>query len=465
MNKGALDHTVEYIGSWLPFRYERDEIPGFVVAIAHKGKIIFNEAYGYADVEKRVKLTTDHIFRIASHSKTFTATALMQLAEEGKLRIDDHVIDYLPWLKEHTDKRWQKVTIRQLMSHGAGVIRDGEEEDYWQLERPFPNEKRFRQEILKCDLVIDNNVKLKYSNYGYTLLGLIIEVVSGQLYNDFVTKNIIRPLGLKNTGPEYTSKIEDRLVTGYSRREVNKARLPIAQINTFAMSSATGFYSTAEDLCKYFTAHMIGSGKLLDDESKKEMQRTQWHSKTPFQSHHEDYGLGMSIEFYDKRRAIGHGGGFPGQATKSKFDPKDELVVVVLTNCIDGPAGWIAKGIFGVFDYFQKNAPSARPKHDLKHLEGRYMNLWMMTDIVTTGDKVVAIYPDIWEPFTNFEALEYVDDNTLRVVDADSYSADGELVKFIFKNGKVETVSYTGSTMWPEAVWLNKQRSRKIIGG
>src|ERR1035441_5645049 len=121
MNTKALDKSLNFIGSWLEFRYKREEIPGYVVAIAHKGKIVFNEAYGYADLEKKTKLTPQHMIRIASHSKTFTATALMKLQETGKLRIDDYVVQYLPWLKEHRDKRWQKVTIRQLMSHGAGV--------------------------------------------------------------------------------------------------------------------------------------------------------------------------------------------------------------------------------------------------------------------------------------------------------------------------------------------------------
>lgn len=82
-----------------------------MVAIVHRGIIIFNEAYGYANLENKEKLTINHIFRIASHSKTFTATAVMQLQEKGQLRIDDYVVDYLEWLKEHSDKRWQKLRL------------------------------------------------------------------------------------------------------------------------------------------------------------------------------------------------------------------------------------------------------------------------------------------------------------------------------------------------------------------
>jgi CubicO group peptidase (beta-lactamase class C family) len=253
-------------------------------------------------------------------------------------------------------------------------------------------------------------------------------------------------------------------VTGYTRRDVGKTRLPIIQIDTKAMSPATGIYATGEDLCAYFTAQMVGTKKLLDDESKKEMQRVQWHAKTPYQDNHEDYGLGIDIGFVGKRRTIGHGGGFPGQLTTTYADPKDGLVVVVLTNCIDGPSQPIAKGIYSIIDYFQQNTPTTKPKHDLSKLEGRYMNLWGITNIVVTGDKVVATHPDTWQTLTAPEELSYVDNTTLKVSDTDSFSSEGELVKFNLKNGRVESVNYNGSVMWPEETWIKKQRNRKVVG-
>lgn len=467
MNKQALDHSVDYIKSWLRFRYEREEIPGFAAAIAHKGEILMNEAYGYADLEKRIKLTPQHIFRIASHSKTFTATALMQLQEQGKLRIDDYVTDYLPWLKDHKDKRWQKITLRQLMSHGAGVIRDGCNADYWQLERPFPSQEELKKEILEVDVVIDNNTKLKYSNYGYSLLGMVIESVSGKTYSNYVTDHIVNALSLKNTGPEYTAEIGRSLVTGYTRLESDRTRLPIAQVDTKSMTAATGFYSNTEDLCTYFAAQFVGSGKLLDDESKKEMQRVHWHAKTPGQDNHEDYGLGLEIEYLKDRVTISHGGGFPGYITKSIADPKDELVVVVLTNCLGGPASQIAKSIFSILDYFQTNTPKEKSKHDMSKFEGRYMNLWSMTDIIATGDKVIAAYPDTWQPLSNpdsLESLEFVNETTLKVMNTDSFNSEGELVHFKIDDGKVETVVYNGATMWPIEAWFQKQQQRKQVG-
>lgn len=460
MKKEALEHSLAFIKSWLAFRYDRAEIPGYVVAVAHKGEVLCNEAFGYADVEKNVKLTPQHIFRIASHSKTFTATALMQLVEKDKLRLEDCAVEYLPWLKEHSDKRWNNVTVRQLLSHSAGVTRDGLRADYWQLERPFPDEDELKAEILEAEL-IENNTKLKYSNYGYGLLGMIVEKVSGLSYNEYVTEHIVKPLGLTNTGPEYTSAIDKKMATGYTRRDVNKTRLPIAQIDTRALASATGFYSNAEDMCKYFSAHFVGSGKLLDDESKKEMQRVQW----PFRSRgddHEDYGLGIEVVCVGKHRTIGHGGASPGYLTKTMADPKDELVVVVLSNCIDGPAIRMAKSVYNIIDHYQKNTPEDKPKYDISKLAGRYMNLWTITDIIVTGDTVVSVDSDSWEPMSGAEELEPIDEVTLKVADC-SFESEGDRMHFNFKNGKLESVNSNGSTMWPETTWLEKQKQRKIV--
>ena len=463
MNKKALDHSVKYIDSWLDLRYENNDSPGFVVAISHKGKILLNKAYGYADIDKKVKLTTDHIFRIASHSKTFTATALMQLQEQGKLRIDDCIATYLPWLKNHKDKKWQNVTIRQLMSHGAGIIRDGQNSGFWQLERPFPDAKQLEEEILQSDLVINNNTKLKYSNFGYSLLGLLIESISGKTYDNYVLENIVEPLGLKNTGPDYKPEIKDKLAVGYTRK-INGVRLPIDDIETKAMSAATGFYSTSEDLCNYFTAQFVGSEKLINDESKKEMQRTHWRTTRPFQNFQQDYGLGVEIEYINNRKTISHGGGFPGFSTKSIGDPKDKLVVVALTNCNEGLASMIARNIFPIIDYFLNNTSTAKPKHDLSLLEGRYVGrLGWIADIIVTGDKIVSNSPNNWQPMQNLERLEYIDDTIFKIADTDSFSNEGEKVIFKIAGGKVESVNYSGSTMKPENIWRKEIKGQKRI--
>lgn len=460
MKEAALKQALEFIDSWLEFRYGRLEIPGFTVAVSHKGKVLLSRAYGFADLEKQTPMTTDHIFRIASHSKTFTATAIMQLQEQGKLKLDDTVIQYVPWLSEHTDKRWESVTIRQLLSHSAGVIRDGLDCDYWSVERPFPDAEEFKSELLKAELVYDNNTTMKYSNYGFTLLGQVVENVAGTPYNDYVIEHIVKPLGLDGTGPEYTEAIDGRLVTGYSRRDVDKQRLPIDVVDTRAMSAATGFYSTVGDLCKYTTAHYPNSDQLLTTASKREMQRIAW--KVANTTEDEAYGLGFEIEKVDERNMVGHGGGFPGNITYTLFDPKDEFTVTALTNAIDGPAGSMVKAIVRVIDWFQKNYVE-KPERDLTKFNGRYMNIFSISEIVTYGDTIVSISPDSWEPFKEPEELEYVDDSTLKTTKANGYYSAGELAHFTFDEDKVTKIVDAGATMLPEKAFLEKMAEKKKI--
>jgi D-alanyl-D-alanine carboxypeptidase len=449
-----------YLKDWLRYRYEREEIPGFVIAVARDGNVIFNEAYGYADLEKKEKMTTGHIFRIASHSKTFTATAVMQLQEQGKLKIDDPIVNYLPWLKNHKDKRWLEVTIAQVLSYSAGIIRDGEDSDYWQLYRSFPDKEQLKKDFLQTDLVLNAGTKMKYSNYGYSLLGALIEEVSGKPYNKYVVEHIVKLLNLKDTGPELNKSIENKLVTGYSGL-YNKKRLPIEQIDTQAMSPATGFYSTSEDLCAYFSAQMVGSGKLLSDESKRAMQSK--HVKTENTGERGEYGLGFEIDYVDRKKVFGHGGGFPGHITKTIVYPKNKLVVTVLTNSLGSGASYIAKGIMSTINYAHEN--NKPTKKDFLRYEGRFMSIWSAMDFVSVEGKLIVAQPYGWTPFDKAVELKYVKDNVFEIVKTDSFDHEGEKVYFTFsKNGKVKSVLYGGETLLPEKEYMDKILQKKNIG-
>ena len=435
-------HTLDYIDSWLDLRMKWENIPGYAVAIAKDGELLFNEAYGLADTESKTSLTTDHVFKIASHSKTFTATAIMQLQEQNKLRIDDLVVTYLPWLQEHTDKRWGEVTIRQLLSHSAGVVRDGLDSNYWQLGRDFPDSKQLRSAIMETGLILEPNTQLKYSNYGYSLLGEIIEKVSGMPYNDYVRKHIIEPLGLKHTYPELEASIVKRLTTGYSRPNLQRERLAFPHIATNAMSPATGFCSTTADLIAFYSSQLVGSGKLLTDASKKEMQRAQWKTSRSEGS----YGLGLDIEKVGNRRLFGHSGGFPGYVSRSFVDPKDGIAVVVLVNCHAGWASLIAKTIYKLLDEFGDESP----KKELLKYEGRFNGLHGAMDVVAHAGGVRAIYPNSWFPLDEVDKLEVIDDNTLKVVETSDFANPGELIRYFRKeSGAIEHIVDTGGKRLP----------------
>lgn len=180
---------------WLLYQQETQDTQGTALAISYKGKIIFNRAYGLADNELQVSLMPEHYFRIASQSKTFSAVMILRLVEQKKIKLDDPLTNYLPWLANHTDKRWANVSVRQLLSHGSGMIRDGKC-DYWQLMAAWPSGQDIKREVMSAPLAIDNNRKHKYTNLGYALAGLLIEAVADMPYAEFAAQEILMPLKL-----------------------------------------------------------------------------------------------------------------------------------------------------------------------------------------------------------------------------------------------------------------------------
>lgn len=454
-----LEQAIAFIEWWLDSIDDTRDIPGFVVAVAHRDHILMNRAYGWADLERGERMTADHLFRIASHSKTFTATMVMMLAEVGTLSLDDPAMRWVPWLADNADSRWRQVTLRQLLSHGGGVIRDGRDSNFWVLGDPFPNTAQFREALLETGLIVEPNTRLKYSNFGYAILGLVIEAATGQPYHDVVTERIIRPLELSHTFPEYSPQLDGLLARGYGRRERSQEpRSALPHLATAAMAPATGFCSNSQDLCAYFTAQMMGSGKLLSNESKKELQRRQWNAKIPGQDTKRGYGLGFIIDEMGSRPVLGHSGGFPGFITQTMMDPQAGLIVTALTNAIDGPAADIVQGIFHIVEYFRKHAPD---DDSLRHLEGRYMNLFSRQGFVAAGKGLVAVDPAAWKPFASeVDLLEPDGDNAFRIVETSSFGSEGEKVQFTVKDGRVTQVTYAGSTLLPAKEWL-----RQAAGG
>lgn len=433
--KTVPPHTLDFIDSWLTLRSKWDDAPGFAVAIMKDGKLIFNQAYGIANIETNEALTTEHVFRIASQSKPVTATAIMQLQESDKLRIDDTVATHLPWLGEHRDIRWREVTIRQLLSHGAGVIRDGLDSDYWDLRRDFPNDKQLRQAILEADLVLEPNTNMKYSNYGYSLLGQVIETVTGMSYADYVTRYVTSPLGL-SVVVDYQAGLP--MATGYSRLSLTKDRYAFPQVVTSAMASATGFCATVADVAALHDGLRLGSGKLLGDVSKKEMRRVHWNIKD---EQGASYGLGLDIVKRRKRTLVGHSGGFPGFVSRTWCDSEDGLVVAVITNAHGTRPGLWANAIIDLIDEFGDEMP----KDELLKYEVRLNGMHGTGQVIAHPRGLRFLYVNSWWPLDQMETLEVVDEMTLKIVNASNFSSPGELLRYTFNDdGSVHHVIDSG---------------------
>jgi D-alanyl-D-alanine carboxypeptidase len=206
-----LQPALAYIADWLAYQMRATEQPGCAIAVAYGGEVVMEAAFGHADLAAGKALTPRHSFRVASHSKSFTAAAILKLREQGRLKLDDTVGGYVRGLGASI----ASATIAQLLSHAAGVERDGPDCAYWAGRTPFLDEAGLRAE-LAAEAVIEPSLRLKYSNHGYGLVGLVIEAVTGEPYGVWVKREVADAAGLTETTPDVPAASGAPLARGHS---------------------------------------------------------------------------------------------------------------------------------------------------------------------------------------------------------------------------------------------------------
>jgi CubicO group peptidase (beta-lactamase class C family) len=284
------------------------------ILIAHNGKVLLEQAWGMANDAKQVPNTVDTQFCLGSMNKMFTSVAILQLVQQSKLSLDKPIATYWPDYPNHDLAA--KVTIRELLSHtgGTGDIFTPEYEAHRDETRTLADYvKLFGSRPVR----FEPGTRMEYSNYGFILLGRIIELVSGESYQGYVREHVYVPAGMMHTDsrPE-TDHVPGR-ATGYTRGP--NGLMPNTATMPWSGTSAGGGYSTVHDLLLF--AEALQSGKLLSPALLKEA--------TTADAIHPDYGLG----FYVLRGgAYGHGGGAPGINGELHILPKTNYVLVALVN-------------------------------------------------------------------------------------------------------------------------------------
>lgn len=452
----TLKAALGYVESWLAHRAWATRVPGVQAAVYFDGELQWSKAFGVADIATGEPLSTKHLFRIASHSKTFTATAVMQLVESGALRLDDTAAGFVP---ELVGSAVADVTVRELLGHSAGIIRDSLDGDYWQHSRPFPDSAELITILRDQGHVLDRNDRFKYTNIGYSLLGLIVEAASGRGYNDYVRDEICARLGLPDTGPDWDEARATEFAAAHTGLHTSRERARVDHVDTRAMAAATGFFSTAEDLVHYFSAHRLGDERLLTDGSKRLMQRQEWQTD-PDDPKAGHYGLGMISETVGEREVVGHSGGYPGHITRSILDPKKGLVISVLTNAVDGPASELAQGVLAILDYALEKPIDAETV-DAAPFVGRFANMWGVMDVAQLGERIVAIHPGAIAPVAVVDTLTVASPTALLFESGSGYGSIGEELRYRFgPDGEVTSIQGGGGmTMWPLAPLDDRQET------
>ena len=422
LTRDVVAAAARYADSWIAVRAAAQRVPGVQVAVRLAGELVLSSAHGVADVSTGQPLTPQHVFRVASHSKTFTATAVLLLAEQGRLRLDDEVARHLPWVAG-ADEELGRASLRELLAHAAGLTRDGRDGDFWALDGEFPDLAGLRSAVTAGGSLLPRSSRFKYSNTGYSLLGAVVEAVTGTSYAEHVTQALLRPLGLAHTTPELDPGSPHPAAVGHASILTAGRRQPLPTVRTRAMAAATGFCSTAEDLTAWFSAHSPAApDRLLDEHSLRLAQHPGW----VVEGSDRQYGLGFVVQRLGSRTLVGHSGGFPGTITQSLLDPAARFAVSVLTNCIDGPASELALGTVRIVDLFAEHWREETGAVDLDAFCGRWASIWGLLDVVRCGTALLALDPAREDPTAAVTRLEVLDGERLRVTDDGGFGDHGE---------------------------------------
>ena len=292
------------------------------ILVAQKGKIIYEKFLGQANREWQVANTADSRFLIGSLTKQFTAAAILQLEEKGKLSTEDKISRFFPDFPNG-----DRITLHMLLNHTSGLKSDSgdSEPDVYKINPNIPIEelKDILINIFKnTPLEFEPGTSWRYSNSGYVLLGYIIEQVSGETYRDYMYKNILQKAGMANTDLSSQSAIIPNFAFGYSLTpEFGWRKAKTTPFNTGF--SVGGLYSTTHDLLKWNEA--LVSGKIISKKSFDKMHAP----------NHGQFGAGYGIfvgESYDHHKMFDHQGALEGYNTFMARYPDDELCIIVLTN-------------------------------------------------------------------------------------------------------------------------------------
>jgi D-alanyl-D-alanine carboxypeptidase len=389
---GWLAPALDYTQDWLSFQVERYRQPGCTVAIAQGNELVAEYAFGHADLRTKQRMTPRHRFRIASHSKSFTASGVLLLREQGKLGLDDPIGRYVQGL--HKDLAGAR--IAELLSHGAGITRDGADSGQFQDLRPYLSREQLMAELSRPQ-PLEPGLQLKYSNHGYGLLGLMIEQVTGSAYGDWMARNVIAPAGLRETVPDMPQlPSRARMASGHSMEFPVGQRLIVPGDNPCnAIAPAGGFVSTAGDTARFF-AQLDPKCKdsILSPASRRAMRQRRWRDECSTQE--AWYGLGTMMGAPGANEWFGHTGGLQGFVSRTAHFTASGFTITVLTNALDGLAWLWVDGISSILATFRNyGAPAKR----LASWRGRWWSLYGCADLVPAGNVVLQIAPAMHPPF------------------------------------------------------------------
>jgi D-alanyl-D-alanine carboxypeptidase len=353
---------------------EKQHIPGLSLAVIKEGKIIKVAGYGLANVELNVPASPETVFKIGSVSKQFISAGILILAQEDKLGIDDKISKFL----EGTPDTWKDITIRHLLTHTSGIVREAPGFDPLKIQ----NDADVIKTAYPLPLRFVPGEKYEYCNVGYFSLAEIIRKVSGKPWPEFLNERVFTPLGMSATRATNMTALVPNRANGFVWRDGKFQNAGIY----FALRPSGAFLSTVLDLAKWDAA--LYTDKILKQAIRDQM----WTGVKLNSGKTHPYGFGWDLDTINGHKIVRHGGSLPGfRAMLARF-PDDKITVVVLTNGDNANPAGIAINVAAQY------IPGLIPERTARKIDPRLLDAYVgeyrpnetiVVNITREGDKLM----------------------------------------------------------------------------
>ena len=297
---------------------QRDKrYPSLAVAVLRDGELIWEKAVGAANVEGGIEATPDTQYRVGSITKTFTAAAIMQLRDAGKLDLEDT-------LDRHVEGAVYSPSIRRLLSHASGLQRETHDDSWLTLSFAPPDE--LLATLDRAEMVLPAGARFHYSNLAFALLGIVIERVTEMPYMEYIRERFFEPLGLTRM----TFEPEQPAAKGYASQPYADGVWEAMEVETGAWASAGQMWGTVGDLCRWGAFLSDPDEAILAKKSAEEMRTVQVIAE--HERWLQGYGLGLELRRDGERILAGHSGSMPGFIARLYYVPREKVAVAALTN-------------------------------------------------------------------------------------------------------------------------------------
>ena len=420
--------------SWIRGQMAYRGLPGIAAGVVYDQELIWARGFGFADVERKKPVTAATKFRMASHSKLFTATAIMQLRDAGKLRLDDPVAKHLAWFRiKPAEPDDPPITIEELLTHSSGLPREAGA--HW-TEMDFPTADGVRKYVMEHGAPYPPGVRWKYSNLAYTIAGMMVEEISGEKFAEYVQRHIFDPLGMSGSSVD---KNVEGMAKGYGRRMPDGTRETLPFVDARAMAPATGITSNLEDMAKFvslqFRKGKVGGRQILSTGALREMHRV----RVLESNWQRGNAIGFAVSREKEKVYVGHGGSYPGYKTQTLIQLEDKVGVIVLTNGDDSVPADLALRLMQTVGAAAAKAGAAEGKKvewdpAWSRFTGLYRSRNNDTQVVELNKRLVMIDPASANPETQIKLVP-LGDGRFRFEAETGGGVVGEAVRFAERDG------------------------------